>query len=442
MSSTMSCSSCATFTSIHNLVRVYGMTWNDSRGSGSNPLIKVCGRCLIGYHIPALRKTGWELGTVQTYDSLIQMHQIVFTDDAEEWVFVENDPFEAYVQQFEDSDSSGERSSGSVKKGFPLFMTNSVNGNQFDAHSNRTILNEHQYPLSPINTKFPSVQALSIVANSSCIHLKEKASIDFSIDQFHHSPITQHSPKMSVMGSDSPTSQVSTVSISSTTTTSNIGPPSRIPKLWTLDEDQLLLGKIAAINELCWPTIALEIPGRTGKQCRERFLNHLSSKLKKSGWTACEDSTIFRLYDLHGSKWSLMARVLPGRTDNGIKNRYHHLKRRFEKRMQSVPDSKGLGQLMKNIGESPAFQSLSLDPFVVRYIAAVKGQNSNDGDGEYKFGPFYPVEKSFGCGRCGLFIPSKETGRLVCSRTGWCKTCTDVTLVLSGDLLRAIHLPG
>ncbi|OEU13355.1 hypothetical protein FRACYDRAFT_155027, partial [Fragilariopsis cylindrus CCMP1102] len=98
---------------------------------------------------------------------------------------------------------------------------------------------------------------------------------------------------------------------------------------WMPDEDKLLLDKIAANNyELCWPKIAQKVQGRTGKQCRERYLNHLSSKLKKSGWTASEDAFIFRIYDLKGSKWSVMAKVLTGRSDNGIKNRYHHLRRR------------------------------------------------------------------------------------------------------------------
>ena len=297
---------------------------------------------------------------------------------------------------------------------------------------------------------FHSVEALSIAAKSPRDHLKKKARVDFSPDRSYHSPITRRSPKGRVVGCGSPTSQISTMSTSSTNTGGSIGSnslSSRNPKLWMPDEDKLLLDKIAANNyELCWPKIAQKVQGRTGKQCRERYLNHLSSKLKKSGWTASEDAFIFRIYDLKGSKWSVMAKVLTGRSDNGIKNRYHHLRRRFEKRMQSIPDSKELGQLMKDVGGSPTFQRLSLDPFVIKDIATgmldipEKRKNPNGGDGEYKFGPFHQVENSLSCERCALVIPSKETGRFVCSRTWWCQTCTGVTLIRSGDLLRVPHL--
>ena len=232
---------------------------------------------------------------------------------------------------------------------------------------------------------------------------------------------------------------------------SSVSSPSRIPRLWTPEEDKLLLETIAAKNhQLCWPKIATDIPDRTGKQCRERYLNHLGPHLKQSGWSAHEDARIFRLYALQGSKWSQMVKFLPGRTDNGIKNRYHHLRRHFEKRMKSVPGSKELDRLMKQIDGNSSFQNLSLDPLIVRDTAVrilnesstttTKKQVYITGDSEYKFGPFHQVDVSRGCGRCGLVIPSKETGSSICSKTGWCETCTGVSLVVSGDLLRVIHL--
>jgi len=213
----------------------------------------------------------------------------------------------------------------------------------------------------------------------------------------------------------------------------------------------LLLETIAAKNhELCWPKIAVDIPDRTGKQCRERYLNHLGPHLKQTGWSAHEDATIFRLYTTQGSKWSQMVKTLPGRTDNGIKNRYHHLRRRFEKRTKSVPDSKELELMIKTVEKNPSFQTLSQDPFIVRDTAVrilnessttkQKQGSTITGDGEYKFGPFRQVDESLGCGRCGLIIPSKETGSSVCSKTGWCETCTGVSLVVSGDLVRVVHL--
>jgi hypothetical protein len=135
-STSMNCSSCGTITSIHNLVRVYANTWKDSCGS-------CCGRCLVGYHIPALRSNGkWEFGTVQTYDLTMQMYLMLFMDDEQEWVYVSHDPFEVYAQQFEDQLDSSEKSLEAFdEKCVPLFMTNSVDGSQMGVFSIDPIFN-------------------------------------------------------------------------------------------------------------------------------------------------------------------------------------------------------------------------------------------------------------------------------------------------------------
>lgn len=67
---------------------------------------------------------------------------------------------------------------------------------------------------------------------------------------------------------------------------------------------------------------------RTGKQCRERYINHLDPNTKKSPWTLQEDEIIRELHPTLNSKWSQYMSRLPGRTDNAIKNRYHAITRR------------------------------------------------------------------------------------------------------------------
>lgn len=42
-----------------------------------------------------------------------------------------------------------------------------------------------------------------------------------------------------------------------------------------------------------WSLVADLLPGRLGKQCRERWLNHLDPAVKKTGWTSDEDEVIF-----------------------------------------------------------------------------------------------------------------------------------------------------
>lgn len=68
--------------------------------------------------------------------------------------------------------------------------------------------------------------------------------------------------------------------------------------------------------------IALQLEGRTGKECRERYVNELDPLLKRSMWTHDEDAVIKRMHNLLGDKWIKIMEHLPGRSDQAIRNRY------------------------------------------------------------------------------------------------------------------------
>ncbi|KAI0359049.1 hypothetical protein OH77DRAFT_1575426 [Trametes cingulata] len=96
-----------------------------------------------------------------------------------------------------------------------------------------------------------------------------------------------------------------------------------VGKPWTTYEDNLLIQAVAIHGENDnWKAVALSVPGRTNKACRKRWLHSLSPNVKKTAWTPEEDQLLLSLYAIHGTKWSVIARNIPGRTDDACSKRY------------------------------------------------------------------------------------------------------------------------
>jgi len=99
---------------------------------------------------------------------------------------------------------------------------------------------------------------------------------------------------------------------------------------WTVEEDNILKDKRNLYGKK-WAKIASHLPGRQGKQCRERYVNHLDPELKKGLWTDDEEALLIVLHEKHGNRWANIAKGLPGRSDNDIKNHwYSAIQRKFQ----------------------------------------------------------------------------------------------------------------
>ena len=98
---------------------------------------------------------------------------------------------------------------------------------------------------------------------------------------------------------------------------------------WTPEEDNILRDKRQQYGRK-WSKIASYLPGRQGKQCRERYVNHLDPNLKKGEWTDEEEALLIAYHEQHGNRWANIAKHLPGRSDNDIKNHwYSTIQRKF-----------------------------------------------------------------------------------------------------------------
>ncbi|ABO99319.1 predicted protein, partial [Ostreococcus lucimarinus CCE9901] len=94
-------------------------------------------------------------------------------------------------------------------------------------------------------------------------------------------------------------------------------------------EDELLRRQIERLGGPGnWTAIAEALTGRSSKSCRLRWCNQLNPSVKRGPFTAEEDSTILAQHAIHGNKWAVISRSMPGRTDNQVKNRFNSTLRR------------------------------------------------------------------------------------------------------------------
>jgi len=99
--------------------------------------------------------------------------------------------------------------------------------------------------------------------------------------------------------------------------------PKLVKGSWTKEEDELLVQLVETYGAKSWSMIATHLNGRIGKQCRERWYNHLDPDIRKEPWTEEEDEVICKFYAEHGSKWSELSKILKGRPSNAIKNHWN-----------------------------------------------------------------------------------------------------------------------
>ncbi|KAL4191689.1 hypothetical protein AMTRI_Chr07g31150 [Amborella trichopoda] len=107
---------------------------------------------------------------------------------------------------------------------------------------------------------------------------------------------------------------------------------------WTKEEDDEIVKQVEKLGTKKWSVVAQSLPGRIGKQCRERWYNQLNPAIKKEPWTQEEDCVLIHAHQIYGNKWAEIAKFIPGRTDNSIKNYWNcTMKKKLQKQSNVTP---------------------------------------------------------------------------------------------------------
>jgi hypothetical protein len=113
--------------------------------------------------------------------------------------------------------------------------------------------------------------------------------------------------------------------------------PRQVKAKFSREEDELIRQAMEQGEPQSWGMIANQIPNRTARQVRERWVNYLNPRVNTEPWTIAEEDNLRCLHAQFGSQWSKMVPFFANRTDIALKNHFQLIQRRLRKNRFRIP---------------------------------------------------------------------------------------------------------